>query len=349
MIKIFKYGMILLFIFSTSIYSQYILRVENNQVIIQGSLRSQFKQYDEIYVKGIRDYKLVNIGILKILDFQGDSTIASIIDTFKNQKILKNDFILRRYDDRIDHNAFGIEFWTLGSLSTDPFKITSFKRSYKRENVIFNGKICKTQECLSNDFEPEQQNIDIVLKASYQSYDIGIFYRIKRFKFGWIPSSFYKKKLYNSDYAKYKFITDGKRPSIAGYDVTIKSFNIIYFEYHGLKVKDMEKSNISANLLTRIDYYKMSGNIYTYKYPFGYEWGLPPIILKEETKKLDEKFIILAIGPKVALNFEKLPIENTPLGFFKGVDVALTFDIPIGVDDFIIRNYCLLTTLVLEF
>jgi len=111
----------------------------------------------------------------------------------------------------------------------------------------------------------------------------------------------------------------------------------------------MEKSNISANLLTRIDYYKMSGNIYTYKYPFGYEWGLPPIILKEETKKLDEKFIILAIGPKVALNFEKLPIENTPLGFFKGVDVALTFDIPIGVDDFIIRNYCLLTTLVLEF
>jgi len=217
MIRIFKYGMILLFIFSTSIYSQYILRVENNQVIIQGSLRSQFEQYDEIYVKGIRDYKLVNIGILRILDFQGDSTIASIIDTFKNQKILKNDFILRRYDERIDHNAFGIEFWALGSLSTDPFKITSFKRSYKRENVIFNGKICKTQECLSNDFEPEQQNIDIVLKASYQSYDIGIFYRIKRFKFGWIPSSFYKKKLYNSDYAKYKFITDGKRPSIAGY------------------------------------------------------------------------------------------------------------------------------------
>jgi len=115
MIRIFKYGMILLFIFSTSIYSQYILRVENNQVIIQGSLRSQFEQYDEIYVKGIRDYKLVNIGILRILDFQGDSTIASIIDTFKNQKILKNDFILRRYDERIDHNAFGIEFWALKS------------------------------------------------------------------------------------------------------------------------------------------------------------------------------------------------------------------------------------------
>ncbi len=319
----------------TYLQAQHVNKIFNESVVIDtiigiGNLN------DSVKIKGIRDSKIVNIGIVELEEFQDGEAFATITHEFEPFHIEKHDFILKDPPDMLDRNAFGIEFW--GS---------SFKRIFIKENIPFNGRICHDSTCTS--YDPETQIKDANINVKYPSYDIGIFYRFKRLKIGWIATAFYKKSLLSEDYLYYNFITeDNKRSELAGYSLNIKAYNIAYLECYGLRVFDSNNSNIYANLVLRIDHYKLGGEFVTYKFPFGFEWGKPNIII--ERKKIDETFTLLSIGPKMAFDFKlNRLLDNNPLMYFRGVDLAITFDVPIGLKDFIVKDFRILGILVLEF
>lgn len=319
----------------TYLQAQHVIEISPRSVVIDTTIGIG-KINDTVKIKGIRGSKIVNIGIVELKEFKDRSAIAKIMNEFEPFHIEKYDFILQDPPDILDRNAFGIEFW--GS---------SFKRTFIKENLTFNGRICHDSTCTSYDTETQIKDANINVK--YPSYDVGIFYRFKRLKIGWIATAFYKKSLLSEDFLDYNFITnDNKKSELAGYSLNIKAYNIAYLEYYGLKVFDSNNSNIFANLVLRIDHYKLGGEFVTYKFPFGFEWGRPHVII--ERKKIDETFIMLSVGPKMAFDFKiNRLLDNNPLMYFRGVDLAVTFDVPIGLKDFIVKDVHIIGILVLEF
>lgn len=240
-------------------------------------------------------------------------------------------------ESRIIHNAIGVEFMVTPSS----------KKTFKS-----NGAITFTGYGSSSDGGDlqwfEEQNKRVEIETKYREYDLGIFYRIKRFKLGWIPTAFNSRNNSNG-FLTYDFVTsDGKSAILGGYKFDTKRLNLGYLEIYGFKVRDIGNSNLFANVSARLDRYKIKGEYVSYKFPYGDEWNQPPIIL--DTNSFDNSLYLLSIGPKMAIDFNTLSqVANNPFSYFKGVDLLVLFDIPIGNNNFDVEGYSFVGSLVLEF
>jgi len=233
--------------------------------------------------------------------------------------------------DRIKKSAIGIEFY--GSAST--------KRIFKYNGITFSG--IKT-DSLGQSYYVDPKIANSELEAKYPFYDIGIFFRYEFLKIGWLPTAKFREKFITDHWLTYN---EEPEYRLSGFDIEIETFNLFYFEIYGLKVNDIEKSNIYANLVARFDKINISGSLLTYKYPFGDEWYQEPIVIHDE--KIKDKFILLSIGPKISFDFKTNNIlGNNPLKYFKGVDLLVSFDVPLKDSKYKSQNHYIIGSLVLE-
>jgi len=234
-------------------------------------------------------------------------------------------------DDRLKNRTLGFEFWT--NIKT--------QKSFTYEAVKFPGE--------GEGFK-EMQREDIKIDPDPSSYDVGIFYRYKKIKVGWIVTATSKTKYHKNDFIKYRFNYEGRERNIGGYDLDITRFNLGYFEFYGLRSQNM---NTYISALLRFDHVNIKGNINTYKYPFGDEWYVPEHELIVHHEKLNEKIFSLSIGPKIAYDLSDIT-KSIPEGsifrHFKGLELSFLIDAYLGSPDkFDIKGNQTLISFLLEF
>ncbi len=207
----------------------------------------------------------------------------------------------------LSKNGFGVEFVTCVVGNS----------TFTREALTFNGK--------GNQPLTESQIVDVKFNIDRPSYDIGIFYRIKRFKFGIIPTSLIHNTKTTITDIPYNYKFEDKTWTLGHNEINADFYNVMYGEYYGMKAK-----LALFNLAYRLDWAQISGKSQTYKYPYGDEWYQSPTVLDEKT--FDKKFAILSLGPKMTIDLKDIDIFKDPLKYFQklGLDLSLLWDLPIG-------------------
>jgi len=188
----------------------------------------------------------------------------------------------------------------------------------------------------------ESQTIDLKFDIDRPTYDIGLFYSKGRYKTGIIPTQIFIRK------RKTIIIDIPYHQPFGAWTLGHNKFNtdiytVLYGEIYNFSFLKSNNSNqdLVGSLAFRLDWAKVSGKLQTYKYPNGSEWFQAPIVIEE--KHVFNNFMILSIGPKIAINLDVNPLEKSdksdnfaflkaPLSIFSklGLNASALWDIPIG-------------------
>ncbi len=169
----------------------------------------------------------------------------------------------------------------------------------------------------------ESQMFTIEGKSSIELFHVGLYFRVGRFKFGWLPIVGTDNPRLSPDTILYNHTEPGRpRWPLGLNSMKLKQTNFGYVELIGARIVSLsEPTVLRANVMIRADRISLSGSLKTMRFPFGVEWFHDPIVVTEQM--IDEQVWQITFAPKLAVDARnKGLLEGTPLAIVKGIDFS---------------------------